>query len=118
MSARPHLFRIFRMSNNHSPDVAALRDALREVLDPEVGVNVVDLGLVYGVAADENGTRVDLTMTTPACPLGETLISDTKAALRRSGAPEPIAVELVWDPPWSPARMTPAAKRQLGWTDA
>ncbi len=100
------------------PDMPAeteIRAALHDVLDPEVGVNVVDLGLVYGVVVDDAGVHIALTMTTPSCPLTETLIRDTNDALRRRGVVGPIDVKIVWEPPWSPDRMTDAAKRQLGW---
>jgi metal-sulfur cluster biosynthetic enzyme len=94
---------------------AAIREALRGVLDPEVGVNIVDLGLVYGVALDGDGARIDLTMTTPACPLGETLVRETEAALREAGVTGPIDVNIVWEPPWRPDMMSVAAREQLGW---
>jgi metal-sulfur cluster biosynthetic enzyme len=95
-----------------SPD--AVLEALREVIDPEIGVNIVDLGLVYGVDADEGGVRVRITMTTPACPMGPLLVGASEAAIRRrvAGAAQ-VRVELVWDPPWDPSRMTDAARRQL-----
>lgn len=91
-------------------------DALHRVLDPEVGINVVDLGLVYGVALDGDDVRVDLTMTTPACPLGDTLVRETQTALRDAGVSGHVDVNIVWDPPWTPERLSPAARDQLGWT--
>lgn len=90
-------------------------DALRRVLDPEVGVNVVDLGLVYGVTVDGDDVRVDLTMTTPACPLGETLLRETDMTLRDAGVVGRVDVNIVWDPPWNPEMMSSAARDQLGW---
>jgi len=96
-----------------------VEEALREVIDPEVGVNVVDLGLVYSVNLEGGAVRVVMTMTTPACPLGPYLHQAAEAAVRR-GAPEveSITIELVWDPPWTPERMSLAARRQLGWPEA
>lgn len=91
-------------------------DALRHVLDPEIGINVVDLGLVYGVTADGEDVRVDLTMTTPACPLGDTLVRETEAALRNAGVAGHVAINVVWEPPWSPEMMSAIARDQLGWT--
>ncbi|MDD3448315.1 MAG: iron-sulfur cluster assembly protein [Gammaproteobacteria bacterium] len=91
--------------------------ALREVIDPEVGVNVLDLGLIYEVRASETGDlQVDMTMTTPACPVGAMLCDQVEDALRR-GVPGvgTVEVDLVWEPPWSPERMSEAARRQLGW---
>ena len=89
--------------------------ALRQVLDPELGINVVDLGLVYDVALDEGRVEVALTMTSPACPLGGQLRSDAEDALRRAAPGLDVAVRLVLDPPWHPALMSEEAKRQLGW---
>ena len=91
-------------------------DALRTVLDPEIGINVVDLGLVYSVGVSGNQVRVAMTMTTQACPLHAYLTEAAQAAIRQR-APDAAAVQidLVWDPPWSPAMMSDAAKQQLGW---
>lgn len=94
--------------------VAAL-EALREVIDPEVGLNVVDLGLVYGVDVSGGAVSVNLTMTTAACPLGEHLVRDAEARLRAIDGVGPVAVRLVWDPPWSPERLSAAGKERLGW---
>jgi metal-sulfur cluster biosynthetic enzyme len=90
--------------------------ALREVLDPELGVNVVDLGLVYDVGVQDGSVRVAMTMTTRACPLGAYLTETAEASIRRH-LPEvnAVAVELVWEPEWDPAMMSAAAKQQLGW---
>lgn len=91
--------------------------ALRQVLDPELGINVVDLGLVYEVTIGPDRIGVALTMTSPACPLGGQLRSEAEAALRRA-APgvTHVEVRLVLDPPWHPALMSDAARRQLGWS--
>lgn len=93
-----------------------VRDALREVIDPEVGVNVVDLGLVYGIVIEGNRVRITMTMTTPACPLGPMITDDAAQAIRkRLPECEDVHVELVWDPPWSAEMMSADAKKQLGW---
>jgi metal-sulfur cluster biosynthetic enzyme len=104
-----------------APDAAApteerVLDALRAVDDPEIGINVVDLGLVYGVAIAGNSLAVRLTMTTPSCPLGDHIVGEAEQALRRA-FPElaRVAVELVFEPPWGPERISEAARRQLGW---
>jgi metal-sulfur cluster biosynthetic enzyme len=91
-------------------------DALRQVMDPELGINVVDLGLVYSVILQNGRIRVAMTMTTRACPLHTYLTEAAEAAIRQC-APDAQAVEIdmVWDPPWTPAMMSDAAKRQLGW---
>ncbi len=90
--------------------------ALREVIDPEIGQNVVDLGLVYGVEVEGGVVRVRLTMTTPACPLGEEIVRDAERRLGAVAGVTAAHVALVWDPPWTPERMSPAAKAALGWT--
>ncbi len=91
-------------------------EALRTVDDPEVGVNVVDLGLVYGVAVQGDDVTVRLTMTSPACPLGDVIVGNAEAAIRAAapGAGK-IDVALVWDPPWTPERMSEAVRARFGW---
>jgi len=94
----------------------AVRDALREVVDPEVGVNVVDLGLVYEVTVEGDAISVDLAMTSAACPLGQQLVAEAEAAIARHlPEAEPVEVRLVHDPPWTPERMSEAARAALGW---
>lgn len=91
-----------------------IRDALRGVIDPELGVNIVDLGLVYGVGIDGSRVRVDMTMTTPACPLGDYLRDLVEAGIKqRIAGVERVDVDLVWDPPWNPDMMSDAARRRL-----
>lgn len=88
---------------------------LHEVIDPEIGVNIVDLGLVYGVAITEGAVEVRMTLTTPGCPLSGYMDDSIRYVLGQMPGVVAIRVELVWDPPWSPAMMTDEAKRQLGW---
>jgi metal-sulfur cluster biosynthetic enzyme len=90
--------------------------ALREVLDPELGIDVVDLGLVYDVAIAPGRVEVVLTMTSPACPLGDQLTGDAEAALRRAAPGAQVSVRIALDPPWHPALMSDAARRKLGWS--
>ncbi|OGA18812.1 MAG: hydroxylase [Betaproteobacteria bacterium RIFCSPLOWO2_12_FULL_63_13] len=93
-----------------------VREALRSVDDPEVGINIVDLGLVYHVDLGEKHVRIELTMTTPACPMGDYITDNVR---RSVGAllPDGVAVdvELVWDPIWTPDRMSESAKQAFGW---
>lgn len=98
------------------PTEEALRTVLRQVVDPEVGVNIVDLGLVYGIDIGDNGVVVRLTMTSPACPMGDLVMDEARAALEPL-VPEPydLDLQLVWEPLWSPALMSPKAKDTLGW---
>ena len=100
------------------PDTETLTDALRRVIDPEVGMNIVDLGLVYGVALSDDGLTltVDLTMTSPACPMSELIFDEVDAALRPLLHPDAMLdINLVWDPPWSPERMSEHARQHFGW---
>jgi metal-sulfur cluster biosynthetic enzyme len=98
------------------PTEDAVWDALRSVDDPEVGMNVVDLGLVYGVEVRGDDVSVRLTMTSPACPLGDVIVDNATAAIRAAapGAGK-IDVALVWEPPWTPERMSEAARQRFGW---
>ncbi|MEW5850427.1 MAG: metal-sulfur cluster assembly factor [Myxococcota bacterium] len=95
----------------------AVRAALRHVVDPEVGLNVVDLGLVHEVRVAEHGVRVLMTMTTPACPLGPYLRNEVTRAVRDAfpGLAH-VEVELVWEPRWTPDRISPEGRVQLGWS--
>lgn len=99
------------------PDEDAVREALRSVVDPEAGMNIVELGLVYGVDVSEAGVHVQMTMTSAACPMAEMIVDDVHAALQ-SVVPSsvPVEVELVWDPPWTPERMSDFAREHFGWT--
>ena len=92
-----------------------LSAALRQVYDPEVGINVVDLGLIYGVAQRDDCVHVEMTLTTPGCPLHDTIGQAVQRALLRVPGVARSEVELVWDPPWTPLMITDAGKRELGW---
>lgn len=92
--------------------------ALREVQDPELGVNVVDLGLVYGVEMVDEAVLITMTMTSPACPLNA-FFTDTVTTLIKTTIPEvkSVDVRFVWEPPWSPQKISEEARRQLGWQE-
>lgn len=95
-----------------------IREALQHVIDPEIGVNIVDLGLVYDIESKTDGWRIALTMTSPACPMGESILEDVHAAIDASLAMgTSVDIDLVWEPPWDPAMMSEAAREALGWTD-
>lgn len=91
-------------------------DALREVIDPELGMSIVDIGLVYAVEVAPGSCRVELTMTSAACPLGDLIVADVEHALARA-LPERTAIDvrLVWEPPWTPERMSDGARHRMGW---
>ncbi len=95
------------------PTGEEVREKLREVMDPELGVNIVDLGLIYGVEVKGSSVTVKMTFTTPACPLLNFLVQNVESKVKELGL-EDVRVELVWDPPWTPERMSPEAKMQLG----
>lgn len=90
-------------------------DILRKVIDPEIGINIVDLGLVYDVAIDDNRLDVDMTMTTAACPLGAYITDQADMMLRAHFPDADVTVNLVWTPPWTPEMMSDSAREQLGW---
>lgn len=91
--------------------------ALRSVEDPEAGMSIVDLGLVYGVQAAPGRVHVQMTMTSPACPAAPYLVDESAAAIRvLAPAGTDVLVELVWDPPWTPERMSAEAQSRFGWT--
>jgi metal-sulfur cluster biosynthetic enzyme len=99
-----------------APDEEAVREALRAVIDPEAGMNIVDLGLVYGIDASAEGVTVRMTMTSAACPMAEMIVDEVHAALE-GALPRgtPVEVEMVWDPPWTPERMSGFAREHFGW---
>ena len=92
--------------------------AMRQVRDPELLVNIVDLGLVYGIGVDEvegrSNVHVMMTMTTPACPFGPELIREVKEVVGKLDGVGAVEVELVLSPPWTPDRMTEEARDELG----
>lgn len=94
-----------------------VREALKSVEDPEAGMNIVDLGLVYAIAAEPGRVHVQMTMTSPACPVAAYLVDEAAAAIRTL-APEgtDVQVELVWEPPWTPERMSLEAQGRFGWS--
>lgn len=100
------------------PTEKEVREALRSVDDPEVGINIVDLGLVYRVDLTPERVRVEMTMTTPACPMGDYITDHARRAVG-SLLPDGVGVdvELVWDPIWTPDRMSESAKQTFGWPD-
>lgn len=87
--------------------------SLERVIDPELGVSVVDLGLIYNVQIDGNTIRVDMTLTNPGCPMAGMLVESVEQALREAFASAEVEVNLVWDPPWSPERLSEGARAQL-----
>lgn len=92
-------------------------DALREVIDPELGHNIVDLGLIYGLQVQDGAIAVSMTMTTPGCPAQDYILSGVHECCRRLPGAADVRIDLVWEPPWSPQKMSPAARAQSGIED-
>ena len=96
----------------------AVREALKQVVDPELFVNIIDLGLVYTVVVepvgDKENIKIEMTMTSPACPAGPQLIGQSKQVLGALEGAGEVEVKLVMTPPWSPDLMTESARDQLG----
>ncbi|WP_205472216.1 metal-sulfur cluster assembly factor [Nocardioides sp. SYSU D00038] len=89
-----------------------ITEAMKDVVDPELGINVVDLGLVYGVHVDEKSNVVlDMTLTSAACPLTDVIQDQTNSALE--GLAADVAINWVWMPPWGPDKITPDGREQL-----
>jgi metal-sulfur cluster biosynthetic enzyme len=96
-----------------SPDT--VRKALRAVKDPELNLNIIDIGLVYDVEVAEGGqVRVKMTLTSPGCPAGTEILDDVKQVLSDMEGVASVEVELVWDPYWTPDRMDPRVRAFLG----
>ncbi|NMG75006.1 metal-sulfur cluster assembly factor [Aromatoleum diolicum] len=98
------------------PDIESVKAVLRQVIDPEVGINIVDLGLIYGIEVTPEEVSIQMTMTSPACPMGDMIMGDIDAALDTALPPDMrVVVNLVWDPPWSPNMMNKDARGHFGW---
>jgi metal-sulfur cluster biosynthetic enzyme len=95
-------------------DQDTLISALRTVKDPELNVNVIDLGLVYSIQAHDDQVDVEMTLTSPACPVGPEMLRNAAAALQSVQGVAKANVKLVMSPPWSPEKMTDAARDELG----
>jgi metal-sulfur cluster biosynthetic enzyme len=93
-----------------------LRELLRDVQDPELGVDIVSLGLIYHVSVAERVASVRATTTTPACPLGDFISGEIERVLLDSGAVDQVDVEISYDPPWTPRMMSEATRRAFGWS--
>lgn len=90
-------------------------EALRTVYDPEIPVNIFELGLVYKIDVDDqNAVHVDMTLTSPMCPVAETLPEEVKTKIEAIDGVTAAAVNVVWDPPWNPSMMTEEAQLELG----
>ncbi len=96
-------------------ELAQLREELRDVIDPELGVDIVSLGLVYGLELNNRVAAALITTTTPACPLGEYITDEVRRVLLASGAVDRAEVEITHRPAWTPEMMSDDVKRAFGW---
>ena len=103
-------------SAGNAPQEAVVREALRAVVDPEIGVNIVDLGLIYDLQIGADGSvKLEMTLTTPGCPLHEAIHDAVRRALEPVPGVSGVDLDLVWLPPWTPEMITPEGRRALGW---
>lgn len=114
MSTLPH-----ELPSDETSDSEALREeiikALKTVYDPEIPVNIYDLGLIYQIDIQPEGiVHIQMTLTAPGCPVAQTFPGTVEAYVMNVEGVQNATVELVWDPPWSPERMSEVAKVQLG----
>ena len=98
-----------------SPHEIAVREALTKVIDPEIGENIVDVGLIYGIEATDTDVSIRMTMTSPACPMGEMILDEVHAELVHAFPDAEIDIEMVWEPVWNPDMISAEAKARLGW---
>lgn len=100
-----------------APDVPALRAAFKTVYDPEFGVSIQDLGLIYDIQVEDGAALVNMTLTSMYCPAGEVILAGVKAAAEAVPGISRAEVTLVWEPLWTPERLSPEARAQLGWDE-
>jgi metal-sulfur cluster biosynthetic enzyme len=100
-------------SSSSANPIDQARTILHQVIDPELGLDIVDLGLVYAIRSEDDGLVVDMTLTTPGCPVSEALPTEAQAVLS-AALGVPVTVAVVWDPPWTPERIDPQAAAALG----
>ncbi|MCI4345709.1 MAG: iron-sulfur cluster assembly protein [Thermoplasmata archaeon] len=92
-----------------------IKENLKKIYDPEIPMNIVDLGLIYALDWKGDDLTVRMTLTAPGCPVAGILADEVKGAVEKVGGVHSAAVDMVWDPPWTPERMTEFAKRQFGY---
>jgi len=105
-------------TTNPAPTATLTNDqvklALRRVKDPELNLNIIDLGLVYGINVDGNDVSIDMSLTSPGCPSGPEIMGDAEQELKAVPGIGNVAVNLVWSPPWTPERIEPRVRAYLG----
>lgn len=99
---------------DQSPLISAVRKTLKTVLDPELYVSIVDLGLVYDIAVEDGKAHITMTLTTIGCPLFQSIEQEIREKVSALPTIKEVQVELTFDPPWDPSRMSASAKAELG----
>jgi len=89
-------------------------ESLKQIYDPEVGINIVDMGLVYGLEIEDHKVGVTMTLTSPGCPAGPQILGQIDSALKALEGVEDVDIQVVWSPPWTPDMLSEEARDQLG----
>ena len=92
----------------------SIRQALRQVKDPELDMNIVDLGLVYDIEVDEGLVRINMTLTSPGCPAGPMITNDIYKVVRAMAGVKDVDIDIVWEPYWTPDRIDPRIRAMMG----
>lgn len=96
------------------PTESEIREALKSVIDPELGINIVDLGLIYDIVINKGAVKVKMTLTTPMCPLGPLIVENARKAVEGVPGVKDVDIEITFDPPWTMDRINPEIKERLG----
>jgi metal-sulfur cluster biosynthetic enzyme len=96
------------------PDETAVYEALKQIHDPEVGINIVDMGLIYSLEIDGDNVDITMTLTSPGCPVGPQILGEIDSTVKGLGGVENVDIKVVWSPPWSPDMLSEEARDQLG----
>jgi metal-sulfur cluster biosynthetic enzyme len=96
------------------PDQALIYEKLKEIYDPEVGINIVDMGLIYSLDMADNKVEIIMTLTSPGCPAGPQILSQVDSQVKTVAGVEDVDIKVVWSPPWSPDMLSEEARDQLG----
>jgi metal-sulfur cluster biosynthetic enzyme len=96
------------------PDQAQIYETLKHIYDPEVGINIVDMGLIYSLDIADNKVEITMTLTSPGCPAGPQILSQVDSQVKTLDGIEEVDIKVVWSPPWSPDMLSEEARDQLG----
>jgi len=102
------------MKGDKVPTESEIREALKSVIDPELGINIVDLGLIYDIVINKGAVKVKMTLTTPMCPLGPLIVENARKAVEGVPGVKDVDIEVTFDPPWTMDRINPEIKERLG----